>query len=170
MFAIVTGMNPAGNHNETFGDPDGYVPVGTIPTAELPTAELPTAVLEARLAAQRSRAEYLELLAEANRRRCTRDTIHRSQAIWLADSMRVSKATAGQHLDQALLVFVEFPELGAAYRAGVFADAHLGLFTRLWNRSGFRDGFARDLDLLVGFTQQPWPICRELFAAWETLA
>ena len=158
-------MNPAGNHNEPFGDPDGYVPVGTIPTAELPKA-----VLEARLAAQRSRAEYLELLAEANRRRCTRDTIHRSQAIWLADSMRVSKATAGQHLDQALLVFVEFPELGAAYRAGVFADTHLGLFTRLWNRAGFRDVFARDLGLLVGFTQQPWPICRELFAAWETRA
>ena len=163
-------MNPAGNHNEPFGDPDGHVPVGSIPTAELPTAELPKAVLEAHLATQRSRAEYLELLAEANRRRCTRDTIHRNQAIWLADSMRVSKATAGQHLNQAQLLFTDCPELGAAYRAGVFADAHLGLFTRLWNRTVLRDAFARDLDLLVGFTQQPWPICRELFAAWETLA
>ena len=52
--------------------------------ATVPTSELPKAVLEAQLAAQRHQADYLELLAEAKRRGCTKDSMHRSQAIWLA--------------------------------------------------------------------------------------
>lgn len=141
---------------------------GLVDLAAIPTSDLPKAVLEAQLEAQRVNADYLELLAEAKRRGCTRDTIHRSQAVWLADSTRVSQAAAGKQVNQAQLLFSDFPQLGNAYRTGII-DSHLGLFTRLWNRSELREAFARDLDGLLGFTRQSWPICRELFAAWETL-
>ena len=137
--------------------------------ASIPTSDLPKAVLEAQLAAQRLQADYLELLAEAKQRGCTRDTIHRSQAIWLADHTRINKTAAGRTVNQAELLFIEFPQLGHAYRTGQFADAHLGLFTRLWNRRELRDVFTRDLEHLIGFTQKEWAICRTLFEAWETL-
>ncbi len=155
-----------GIHPDNFTDPDGQAPIDP---ASIATSDLPKAVLEAQLAAQRLHADYLELLAEAKRRRCTRDTIHRSQAVWLADSTRVSKSAAGKQVNQAQLLFTDFPQLGHGYRTGVITDSHVGLFTRLWNRTELRDVFARDLDGLIGFTQKPWAICRELFDAWETL-
>ncbi len=155
-----------GIQTDQFDDPGGQAPVDP---ASIPTSDLPKVVLEAQLAAQRLQADYLELLAEAKRRRCTRDTIHRSQAIWLADSIRVSKAAAGKQVNQAQMLFSDFPQLGRAYRSGMITDSHLGLFTRIWNRTELRDAFTRDLGGLIGFTQKPWAICRELFDAWETL-
>ena len=53
--------------------------------------------------------------------------------------------------------------------AGVIRDEHVDLFARIWNRRELRPFLARDLESLLGFARNEWAMCRNLFAAWETL-
>lgn len=78
---------------------------GSLPVASLPTEHLAKLVLEAELATRAQHADHMELLAEANRRGCVKDSIHRSTATWLADEQRARTHTSTKTLHLAQLAF-----------------------------------------------------------------
>ncbi|MEZ5229404.1 MAG: DUF222 domain-containing protein [Acidimicrobiales bacterium] len=141
----------------------------TLDVAAIADEHLAKFVLEAELANRRQHAEYLELLAEANRRGCAKDPIHRNTSTWMADELRARTRSSTKTLHLARLAFEHHPEIGRRYRNGELNLDHLGLFTHIWHRRELRDALARDLEHLLRWTTKSWNECANLFRAWEEL-
>ncbi|MEZ5229851.1 MAG: DUF222 domain-containing protein [Acidimicrobiales bacterium] len=139
------------------------------PTPSGPEPSLHDRILDAEAAVRQARATYWKLLAEAAEHAGPSVSQHRNEALWLADSLRIPKGTAGSHCHRGRLLYHHLPALGDAFDHGVINEEHVGLFHRLWRRPELRAHLTADLDGLIGFARNDWATCKELFDAWETI-
>ncbi len=149
--------------------PFAGVDLATIDPTDLSKTQLHELILESEHRARQAKADYYQLCAEAKRRKGPSADQYRNETLWLADSLRIAKGTAGGVLKRGALMFSIHTELGDAYRAGTIRDEHLDLFARIWNKPALRSFLTRDLTALIGFTRNDWPTCNSLFQSWEIL-
>ena len=149
-------------HHDTISDPED---TNTFDVTGIATEHLSKVVLEQELEQRRQHADFLEAVAEADRRNCVRDAIHRNLSIWLADHLRIPRHEATRTVKLAKLAFTDLPALGAKYRTGALTLNHLRLFLTIWNRKELRPALERDLDALIGWCSKRWPECSDLFEA-----
>ena len=161
------GGDTADGYDDT--EPHGNFERSSIDATGLSKAELHERILATEAAARLAKADLYELCAEAKRRKGPSFDQYRNESLWLADSLRMAKGTAGGILKRGALMFDIHPEIGEAFRSGRIGEHHLDLFMRIWNKPALRPFLARDVTALLGFTANNWFECRALFVSWEVL-
>ncbi len=168
---MILGGNMAASFDDlTFGELAALpLELAGVDVDTLSSSELHQLILHSEAIARQAKADLYQLCAAARKRNRASTGPHRNETLWLADSLRMAKGTAGSILLRGALLFDRYPTLGEAFRAGQIGDHHLDLFLRIFNKPALRPFLTRDLDALLGFTRQGWYDCRALFISWEVL-